>query len=200
MHLPRRQHAQRDVSAAEGMDAGHQHAQTKRWVPLFNVSDESFAGGDAPFRRLVNVSLKTAAFSALAHILTETFLPGEPLIPCDRTAARSQRVVLLKLLSMDEQQEDLTLSAVIAETLPARVLAKCVYDDQGCCVLYYMLSFLERYASHIVPSVRKPQVPWVHIFRKPRVYMTYGGLGLTNGARPFVEDLPLRRTVHEGYP
>ncbi|KAH7693395.1 CPL protein, partial [Aphelenchoides avenae] len=95
----------------------------------------------------VNVSLKTAAFSALAHILTETFLPGEPLIPCDRTAARSQRVVLLKLLSMDEQQEDLTLSAVIAETLPARVLAKCVYDDQGCCVLYYMLSFLERSGS-----------------------------------------------------
>lgn len=95
----------------------------------------------------MDISLKKGAFSALAHILTETFLPVEPQIPCDRTAARAQRVVLVKLLEMDPQQEDLTLSAVVAETVPARLLAKFVYDNQGCWVLYYVLSSLERHVS-----------------------------------------------------
>lgn len=111
--------------------------------------DEVFAGEDGPFRRAVDVSLKKACFSALAHVLTETFLPGEPLTPRDRTATRNQRIVLLKLLEMDPQQEDQRLSDVIAETIPAEILAKCVHDNQGCWVLYYILSSLQRYAFHV---------------------------------------------------
>ncbi|KAH7714475.1 CPL protein, partial [Aphelenchoides avenae] len=119
--------------------------EQRGWTLVINTLKPS--GDDAPFRRLMDISLKKGAFSALAHILTETFLPVEPQIPCDRTAARAQRVVLVKLLEMDPQQEDLTLSAVVAETVPARLLAKFVYDNQGCWVLYYVLSSLERHVS-----------------------------------------------------